>query len=80
VGYHCGRSEEGALLGDEAQKGEAAEAAKGEPAQVAAQVAGGGKRPYSPPQLKSLGKVAELTFAKSISGSEGLSHSKTAAG
>jgi hypothetical protein len=22
----------------------------------------GGKRPYSPPQLKSLGKVAELTF------------------
>jgi hypothetical protein len=58
-------------MGDEAQKGEAAEGAKVEPAQVAAQVAGGGKRPYSPPKLKSLGKVAELTFLKSFVGSEG---------
>jgi hypothetical protein len=24
--------------------------------------ASGGKRPYAPPQLRSLGKVAELTF------------------
>ena len=64
-------------MGDEAQKGEAAKGARGEPTQTAAQVAGGGKRPYSPPKLKSLGKVAELTFIKSVTASEGAQHART---
>jgi len=31
----------------------------------------GGMRPYSPPRLRSLGKVAELTFLKSRAGTDG---------
>ncbi len=41
-----------------------------EPVSATARAAGG-RRPYSPPRLKSLGSVAELTFVKSVIGTDG---------
>jgi hypothetical protein len=77
-------------MGDEVQRDDAVRAAAGlsvadgerapvEPSGRESRLeAGNGKRPYSPPKLTSLGKVAELTFAKSLRASEGAQPNRTA--